>query len=249
MLVNPHLEGTPFFLEGGPVGILLVHGFTATTAEVRPLAKVLHSKGYTVAGPLLPGHFSHPRDLNRVRWQDWVSEVEEMYLKMTTRCRDVILGGESTGAILSIYLASVYKEPKALLLYAPALKLKLSSLDLALLHIFAPIIPWFSKKDTDSNLLWQGYQVNPLKGVIQLIQLQSQVHAILPMITQPVLIVQGSLDNTVHSSVPEYILDHINAEIKEQYWMEKSSHCVLLDSEFDQVVATTLKFLDRVLNK
>lgn len=249
MLVNPQLEGTPFFWEGGSVGILLVHGFTATTAEVRPLAKVLHSIGYTVAGPLLPGHFSHPRDLNRVRWQDWVSEVDEMYHMMRTHCRDVILGGESTGALLSLYLAGVYKEPKALLLFAPAFRLKLSLLDYALLHILAPFIPWFSKKEANSNPLWQGYPVNPIKGILQLVRLQSRIRVILPKITQPALIVQGALDNTVHSSVPEYIHNHIRSEIKERSWMEKSSHCVLLDSEFDKVVTITLKFLDRVLHE
>ena len=41
-LHNPHLEGGPFFWEAGPVGVLLLHGYTATTAEMRPLAKRLH---------------------------------------------------------------------------------------------------------------------------------------------------------------------------------------------------------------
>ena len=51
MIHNPHLEGEPFFWEAGPVGVLLIHGFTATTAEVRPLAKILQQDGYTVSGP------------------------------------------------------------------------------------------------------------------------------------------------------------------------------------------------------
>ena len=63
MILNPHLEGDSFFWEGGEVGILLIHGFTATTAEVRPLAEFLHKNGYTVAGPLLPGHYTKPDDL------------------------------------------------------------------------------------------------------------------------------------------------------------------------------------------
>ena len=81
-LFNPHLEGDPFFWEGGPTGILLVHGFTATPAEVRLLAKILHERGFTVAGPLLPGHGTKPEDLNRVRWQDWVEEGEKAYRQL-----------------------------------------------------------------------------------------------------------------------------------------------------------------------
>ena len=41
LIKNPHLKGGPFFWGAGPTGILLVHGFTATTAEVRPLAQAL----------------------------------------------------------------------------------------------------------------------------------------------------------------------------------------------------------------
>ena len=69
-LKNPHMEGDSFLWEAGPVGIVLSHGFTATTTEVRLLAKALHEKGYTVAGPLLPGHGTRYQDMNRCRWQD-----------------------------------------------------------------------------------------------------------------------------------------------------------------------------------
>ena len=31
-LHNPQLEGEAFFWEGGPVGVLLSHGYSATTA-------------------------------------------------------------------------------------------------------------------------------------------------------------------------------------------------------------------------
>ena len=48
-LVNPELEGDAFFWKGGDKGILLIHGLTATTAEVRPLAKRFHDEGFTVS--------------------------------------------------------------------------------------------------------------------------------------------------------------------------------------------------------
>jgi carboxylesterase len=103
-LHNAHLEGGPFFWEAGPVGALLCHGVTATTAEVRPLARRLHEAGYTVAGPLLPGHGTRPEDLNRVSWQDWVGAAEEVYQKLSARCQRIFLGGESMGAVTAARL-------------------------------------------------------------------------------------------------------------------------------------------------
>jgi carboxylesterase len=99
MLYNPKLEGSPFYWAGGPQGILFIHGFSATTAEVRPLARVLHASGYTVAGPLLPGHFTNPQDLNHVRWQEWIAACEEMYQQLSWQCNLIVVGGESTGAL------------------------------------------------------------------------------------------------------------------------------------------------------
>ena len=55
---NAHLPGDDFYWAGNETGVLLIHGFTAITAEVRPMAQLLHREGYTVAAPLLPGHGS-----------------------------------------------------------------------------------------------------------------------------------------------------------------------------------------------
>ena len=107
---NAHLDGSPFFLEGGPVGVLLVHGFTATPVEVRSLADRLHAQGHTVAGPLLPGHGTKPEDLNRVRWQDWIDAAEEVYGRLAARSDRVFVGGTSMGAVIALYLASLHPE-------------------------------------------------------------------------------------------------------------------------------------------
>jgi len=249
MLHNPTLDGSPFYWKGGTVGIELIHGFSATTAEVRPLATALHETGYTIAGPLLPGHYSEPQELNRVRWQDWVDAVEKAYQELAGQCKTVIVGGESTGALLSMYLAIQHPEIAAILLYAPALKLNLSPINALLIHLLAPFIPWLPKENMDSNELWQGYPVNPLKGAIQLLKLQKEVYPLLSRIKQPVLIVQGKLDTTVHAETPEIIYDQVGSAIKEKFWLEQSAHCVILDREFPQVVALTQQFLNRILDK
>ena len=51
---KPKLDGSSFLLPGGPTGILLLHGFTATTVEMRYLAEELHRRGYTVSAPCCP---------------------------------------------------------------------------------------------------------------------------------------------------------------------------------------------------
>ena len=244
-LVNPHLEGDPFFWQAGAVGILLSHGFTATCAEVRPLAKRLHAAGFTVSGPLLSGHGTRPQDLNRVRWQDWVQAGEEAYQQLKACCQRVFIGGESMGAVLALYLASQHPESAGVLAYAPAIKLNLSAFDSLRLRLLAPFVPWVPKGSIDGNKYWQGYPVNPLQGVLQLLYFQQEVLKRLPQIHQPLLVMQGRLDTSVHPTVGQIILEGVSSPVKELHWMEKSSHVVIIDQELDQVTRITLEFLNR----
>ncbi len=246
-LHNPHLSGKPFFWEAGPVGVLLSHGFTATTAEVRLLARPLREKGYTVAGPLLAGHGTTPADLNRSRWQDWLDSVEQSYQRLSERCDQVFVGGESTGAILALYLASQHPDIAGVLTYAPAIKLAMSTFDRIKLYLASPFIQSVPKESLDVADKWQGYPVNPLKGAIQLLRLQREVRRHLPQVRQPVLVVQGRLDTTIHPSSGEIILQGVNAKLRELHWMEGSTHVVLLDRELEQITNLTLRFMERAL--
>jgi carboxylesterase len=247
LIHNPDLDGSPFFWRGGPVGVLLIHGFTATVAEVRPLAEALLSVGYTVAGPLLPGHYTQPADLNHVSWQDWVAAVETAYQHLSSQCERVAVGGESTGGLLSLYLAAQHPEIAALLLYAPALRLTLKPSSIILMHLLSPLVRWVPKSYMDSNQLWQGYSVNPLKGVLQLLKLQKQMRPRLSQVNQPTLIVQGWLDKSVHPEVPDTIYNGIQSSLRIKVWMENSGHCVLLEGERQTIFDMTLRFLEQAL--
>ena len=245
-LRNPHLDGTPFYWEAGSVGVLLCHGLTATAAEVRLLAQVLHERGYTVAGPLLPGHGTTPQDCNRHTWQDWYASVEQAYQQLTSQCQTVVVGGESAGALLILRLASLHPEVAAILCYAPALKLKLSRGKIYLLSLCVPFLTSIPKPPSTDNNPWQGYSVNPLKAADQLRRLQKVIYPLLPQIHQPIIIIQGKLDPTVHSQSSQIIYDQISSSIKELHWLEHSTHCVILDKEREKAAELTIKFLSGV---
>lgn len=246
-LVNAHLEGDSFFWEGGPSGVLLLHGFTATTAEVRPLAKVLHQKGYTVAGPLLPGHGTTPEDCNRHGWRQWLQAAEDSYRQLTRHGERVFVGGESMGGLLALYLATEHPQVTGVLAYAPALQLRSPwfSFVMPLMALFLPIRPKPPHPKYPSDDLWQGYGVYPLRAAVQLLALQRAVRRRLTAIRRPILIVQGRLDGTVAAEVPPFIAGRVRSVIKEVHWMENSTHTVVLDAEREQVAQLTLRFLEK----
>jgi carboxylesterase len=57
------------------IDIVCLHGLGGTPATVAPLTDALHSDGWEVVAPLLPGHGTRPEDLLGVRWEDWLAAV------------------------------------------------------------------------------------------------------------------------------------------------------------------------------
>lgn len=245
LIKNPHLPGDEFLWRSGTTGVLLCHGFTATTAEVRPLAQRLFEHGYTIGAPLLPGHNTHPADLNRYKWQDWVVAVEAMYQELKSTCLNVVVGGESAGGLLSFYLAARHPEIRSVLAYAPALRLNMSIVNQLKLHLIAPFIEYIPKEPSDDDTLWQGYPVIPLKATQQLLMLQKEVLRLLPQLKQPVLLMMGGFDQTVHPVTAAIIQGKLAPGQVELHWMQNSSHVVIIDKELPEVTERTLAFIER----
>ena len=236
---HPELDGKAFFLNGNQVGVLLIHGFTATTVEVRWLADYLSKNGFTVSAPLLPGHGTTPEDLNKRKYTEWINCVEDAYNALKKTCSSVIIGGESMGAVLSLFLAENNPEIKALLLYSPAIKIASLKYSKILRH-FIPII---RKKDFDEIMPWQGYTVYPLFAASELLQLQKLVIQNLHKVHQPIAVFHGAYDKTIDPDCSDLIISSVSSTIKTKHMLTNSGHVILLDQEFSNAADLTWKFL------
>lgn len=240
---NPQLDGGSLYWKAGPVGVLLLHGFTATTTEVRPLAEFLHQHGYTVAAPLLPGHGTTPDDLNQKTSLDWVNTADDAYQGLCMTCETIFVGGSSMGGLLALFLASRYQEIAGIMLYAPAF------------HIPGLRLAWLAAKFRSSQpkkigvrpMAWKGYRVNPLAAAAQLWKLRGIVDRLLPKVHQPAIIFQGRLDQTVDIRGAQMVYDKIKSSKKSLHWLDDSTHVLLLDREFDQAARQSLDFIEKTL--
>jgi len=245
---NPHLEGDAFFWQAGSDAALLIHGFTATTAEVRMLGEYLYERGYTVSAPLLPGHGTTPQDMNRQHWKDWVNAVERAYQELKTRGGCVFICGESMGALLALYAASEHPEVAGVVLYSPALRVAHHASTMLRVRALYRVVPHVKKparQPSAADARWKGYAVNPLRALVQLNELQRAVRHRLSRIRQPLLVIQGRLDQSIDLKSGEIILNAVSSTDKQFHWLDESTHCVLLDREWEKAADLTLKFMAR----
>lgn len=239
-IVKPELEGDDFYWQGNSTGILLIHGFTATTAEVRLAAEKLHQAGYTTAGPLLPGHGTDPDELNRTPWQMWLEKVKTFYERLQRDCDRVFVIGESMGSLLALLLAAQHPEIKGLCLFAPAIKVP----NLWFSRWMAPFKAHLEKNMEEDGLAWQGYRVYPIKAMVQMLKLQQHTRKILPQIQQPTLVFTGEYDRSIAPESADIILKGIHSRMKTHLHMKESPHCILLAGELDQVIQRIIKFIE-----
>ena len=246
----PWLDPSPFFLPGGPVGCLLIHGFTGSPLEMRPMGDYLVERGLTVSGPLLVGHGTTPQDLAGTTWPDWYRSVETAFRELEQRCDRVFVGGFSLGSLLALHL-SAHHEANGLILMSPALKVRdwRSKLVPLLRHVVE-----FIPKDTDpgqSDLtdreaykrFW-SYDVHPVASVHQLLRLQKVVRGELDRVHTPTLVVHATGDMSISPDSGRDVYDGIATHDKELVVLHDSGHGLVVDSECEFVFRTVCDWIE-----
>jgi carboxylesterase len=191
-----HDEHLPFLLTPdlpNGCGVLLVHGFTATPREMRPLGRMLAEKGFLVKGVRLPGHGTSPEDLALRRQEEWQQAVRQGFNLLRRNVERIYAVGLSTGALLILQLAK--ELPLAgLVLLSPFLRVR---------HRLAPIagllrfLIKYQSRPLAAHLIEHYYDRRPINGVHQLNRLCRVVKRDLKRIRIPVLMVNGEGDRTI----------------------------------------------------
>jgi carboxylesterase len=99
--------------------VLLLHGLTGTPVDMHYMKDALVADGYTVSVPLLPGRGTRPSDMFALSWEDWMSPALAAYDELARDHDEVIVGGLSAGATMTLDIA-LRRKPSAVLLCATA---------------------------------------------------------------------------------------------------------------------------------
>ena len=247
-----HRPGTePYRHDGGPVGVLLCHGFTGSPASLRPWAEYLAAAGLSVELPRLPGHGSHWRDLAVTRWPDWYAEDERAFRRLSARCATVVVAGLSMGGTLATHLAAqVGGGPggvHGLVLVNPSFRS--DNRALRLLPVVQHVVPRI--KGIANDIALEGaeeiaYDHVPLRALSSLTALWRTVEPELPSITQPVLAFRSAQDRVVEASSLDLFRSRVTSADVEVRTLHRSRHVATLDHDAELIHEQSLAFTLRV---
>jgi carboxylesterase len=238
----------PFRHDGGPVGVLLCHGFTSSPASLRPWAQHLADAGYSVRLPLLPGHGTDWRDLALTRWPDWYLTVERELLDLAEGCSEVFVAGLSMGGTLALRLAQ--NRPDAvsgLMLVNPSLhrrRLEMRLVPFARhLNLATPGIGNDIKRPGQDE---GAYSRNPLQAVHSLTQLWADVAPRLADVMCPVIVFGSDEDHVVEPTNAIDVVHGVSSTDLTFIPLHDSYHVATLDNDAPLIFEQSVGFMQRV---
>jgi carboxylesterase len=245
------LINQPFYFPGtNGEAVLLIHGWTSTPYEVRRLGKYLNEKEYTVYAPLLKGHGTVPRNLENVKWQDWLNDIDEAYNRLKRENKKVYIAGTSIGGNLGLLYAATNENIAGLVLMAVPHRLKLEKTVIffaKLLKIFKPYAikrypPTFGAADTITRVI--SYQSYPVESGLEAYEAIKKSREVLSTIKHPCFIIQSTNDHINKKNSLEKIYTQIGSKVKRKKYISRAYHTFISDIKNEHVFEEILNFLE-----
>lgn len=245
---SPVLEGAePFSASGGPVGVVVLHGFTGSPQSMRPLARAFASSGLAVEMPLLPGHGTALEDMVPTRWSDWYGAAESAYGELARRCELVFAAGLSMGGSLAILLAESRPELAGLVVVNPLVEPPAQSFrDMlsGMLEEGARFVPGIGSDIARSGAPESAYDAAPIEAMLSMFEGVDEVAARLGEVSCPVLLVSSRTDHVVPPASGDLLASRVAGPL-ERVFLERSFHVATLDYDAPEVERRAVEFVHK----
>ena len=236
--------------EGNSRGILLLHGFGDTPQTLSLLASALHSAGYDVRAPLLPGHGRSFEAFTASRHKEWLTFAREEFKTMRASHEVVVLAGLSMGGAIAAILAAENPNTPTLVMMAPYM-------DMPFPHKVAAFVYrlWGADRKRKGNSPGSirdpleraknvGYGAYSARMLNELSRLTAKARRVLPRITMPTLIVQSRTDPRIKPAIAERTFASLGSREKKLVWIEGAGHIITVDYGREQVFREVRAWID-----
>ncbi|MYL61900.1 alpha/beta fold hydrolase [Bacillus hwajinpoensis] len=235
----------PFTFEGGNRAVLMLHGFTGNSADVRMMGRYLQERGYTCHAPQYEGHGVPPEELVHTGPKDWWKNVTEGYEKLKSMGHDEIaVVGLSLGGVFSLKLG--YTVPvKGIVPMCAPMDMKDEETMYQGVLSYAKEYKKFERKSPEQiEEEMEAFKETPMNTLGELRDLIYDVRENVDMIYAPTFVAQARHDEMINTESANVIHDNIESDEKSLKWYENSTHAITLGKEKDELHKDVHAFLD-----
>lgn len=238
-------QAKPFFFKHGKRAVLLLHGFTGTSADVRILGRFLEKKGYTSLAPHYKGHGVAPEELIHTGPEEWWQDVLAAYQELQDAGYDQIaVAGLSLGGVFALKLGNNKPVKGIITMNAPMTMRTPEKMYAGVLSYAKQYKKIEGKSDADIEKEVEALRNQSMPSLKDLKQLVEDVRKQLDLIYAPTFVVQSVNDEVIDPDSGNIIYNHIESVDKKISCYEESKHVITLDKEKEQLHEEVLAFLE-----
>ncbi len=237
-------EIKPFFFQAGKRAVLLLHGFTGSSSDVRMLGRYLEKQGYTSHAPHYKGHGVPPEELIETSPDDWWSDVVKGYNTLKEAGYDEIaVVGLSLGGVFSLTL-SLHQPVKGIVTMCSPMTMRTTDTMFQGVLKYAKDYKRFEgKQEPEIEQEVEAIRASGMPSLPQLQQLVGDVRQELDMVYAPILVIQSKNDEIIDPHSAHIIYEEVESLKKQIKWFEHSGHVITLDKEKQALHETVYEFL------
>jgi len=239
------IQPRPFTFREGPRAVLLLHGFTGNSADVRMLGRYLQKKGYTSHGPIYHGHGLAPEDLIESSPDLWLEDVMEAYHYLQfLGYNEIAVAGLSMGGALGLKLATM-EDVKAIIPMCTPMFFDNEQQLTAGFKVFATEHKQLERKDENLINMEVSQLIENSSNIFnQIGNFINHTSKEINKVDIPSFIVQARDDHMINPESATFIYENIGSEEKQIKWYEDAGHAITLGKKRDQLHSDIYEFLE-----
>ncbi len=237
----------PFTFEGGDRAVLLLHGFTGHSADVRMLGRFLEKQGYTCHAPHYKGHGVPPDELVHTGPVDWWKDVMEAYQLLKDKGHQKIAAvGLSLGGVFALKLGYTVPLNGIVTMCSP---MYIKSEEIMYEGVLA-YTREFKKREGKSpeqiEVEMEEFKKTPMNTLKALQSLIKEVRENVDTVYAPTFVIQSTVDEMINTDSANIIYNEVQSNQKKLKWYENSTHVITLGQEKDMLHEDVLAFLNEL---
>jgi carboxylesterase len=237
-----------FFFEGSDAGCLLIHGFTGTPQNIRPLGDFLARRGLTVLAPRLAGHGTTVDEFERTGPDDWIESTNTGLDQLKRICSSVFAIGISMGGTLALHLGATRSDDLSGVGCINGPVMEMPAFEATARDPATPAripAPWSNPRILTSDLASAGitYLEIPKVTLGKALGLFNSVRGELGQVRVPTVLFYSRDDAIVDPANGPFILERLGTSDKRLVELSDSAHEATLDFDLERIGLEWLTFV------
>ena len=217
----------PFFFEEGKRAVLLLHGFTGNSSDVRQLGDSYRRKA-TLLMRLNTKGIAPPEEILKSSPHVWFKDVLDGYDYLVDQgYEDIAVAGLSLGGVFALKL-SLNRPVKGIVTMCAPAKVKRKVLYTKAFRICKKLQKYEGKDQATIDKEMEDF--HPTETLKELSETLNNVRNEIDEVLDPILVVQEN-DEMINPQSTNYIYENVDSDEKDIKWYANSGHVITIDKE------------------